>query len=145
MKSLAEQIRDRCIHFTGIQNDVCDAGVPYMDVRTDGKGIPCLRGNGISGKRPDGACLSCSKREWPTEEAIAEQVAARDMAMERTLLAMRAIRQDCTNHGYGKGSGGRGQLSCPACDGGTLHYSVSGYNGHIHAQCTTEGCVRFMQ
>ncbi len=30
-------------------------------------------------------------------------------------------------------------------EGGTLHYSVAGYNGHLWGQCTTVGCARWME
>lgn len=36
---------------------------------------------------------------------------------------------------------GMGKMACPVCKTGTLHYDRSGYNGHVSAQCTTEGCV----
>jgi hypothetical protein len=38
----------------------------------------------------------------------------------------------------------RGQIPCPTC-GMRLAFFVSGYNGHIHAACETQGCVSFME
>jgi len=39
-----------------------------------------------------------------------------------------------------------GAIDCPVCGGeGTLAFSRSGYNGHIHASCKTDGCVRWME
>jgi len=36
--------------------------------------------------------------------------------------------------------------NCPICkNDGTLHFKRSGYNGHIHAMCATDGCVRWME
>lgn len=40
---------------------------------------------------------------------------------------------------------GAGEMACPVCAAGFLRYSRSGYNGHIHAGCTTTGCVRWME
>jgi len=34
-----------------------------------------------------------------------------------------------------------GIADCPICESGELKYMISSYNGHIHAGCTTEGCV----
>jgi hypothetical protein len=35
-------------------------------------------------------------------------------------------------------------LPCPICEAGTLEYSYCGsYNRHIHAGCSTPGCVRW--
>lgn len=40
---------------------------------------------------------------------------------------------------------GSGEMACPVCKTGRLRYSRSGYNGHVHASCSTEGCVRWME
>lgn len=49
---------------------------------------------------------------------------------------------------YKKGTseGVVGKIDCPKCkvkDG--LHFSRSGYNGHIHAKCKTEDCLAWME
>jgi len=39
-----------------------------------------------------------------------------------------------------------GAMDCPVCSSeGSLRFSRSGYNGHIHAWCTTEWCVSWME
>ena len=39
-----------------------------------------------------------------------------------------------------------GLIKCPACDNDdALSYSRSSYNGHIHACCKTDGCVKWME
>jgi len=40
---------------------------------------------------------------------------------------------------------GAGVMPCPVCKTGTLRYSRSSYNGHVHAACTNESCVRWME
>lgn len=40
---------------------------------------------------------------------------------------------------------GSGSINCPVCNEGKLHYSRAGYNGHVHAQCSTNGCVAWME
>jgi hypothetical protein len=40
---------------------------------------------------------------------------------------------------------GSGQMSCPVCNTGTLRYSRDLSNGHVHARCSTEGCVAWME
>lgn len=49
-----------------------------------------------------------------------------------------------------KGGGARpdesGRVDCPVCGKpATLGFRRSGYNGHIHARCTTEGCMSWME
>lgn len=36
-------------------------------------------------------------------------------------------------------------MPCPVCETGTLEYSISSHNGHIHGRCTTDGCARWME
>jgi len=40
---------------------------------------------------------------------------------------------------------GSGNMKCPVCETGNLRYSRAAYNGHIHATCSTEGCVSWME
>ena len=40
---------------------------------------------------------------------------------------------------------GAGNIDCPVCKQGVLQYSRSGYNGHVHGICTTDGCVAWME
>jgi len=35
-------------------------------------------------------------------------------------------------------------LDCPAC-GGELKFGYSGYNGHFHVHCATDGCASWME
>lgn len=36
-----------------------------------------------------------------------------------------------------------GDMPCPFCTG-TLRFGISSYNNHMHARCTSDGCVAFM-
>ena len=67
-----------CIHFTGIQNEKCAAGVEYKSVRdSSGPGMarwPCLTLN----CKP--AITECARREFPTPEQIEQ--------WEREILAV---------------------------------------------------------
>lgn len=63
----------KCVHFTGIQNDRCDAGVRYIDVRDASQPgpyrWPCMTINGRA------ATTECVNRCFPTrEEAHARAV-----------------------------------------------------------------------
>lgn len=40
---------------------------------------------------------------------------------------------------------GAGEMDCPICKTGKLRYSRSSYNGHVHAACSSDGCVRWME
>lgn len=67
-------------------------------------------------------------------------------ALERTLKARSAIVEKIGPHEKKKGVGTVGNIDCPICSAkDSLSYSRSGYNGHIHAKCSTDGCVRWME
>jgi hypothetical protein len=124
---------NRCAFFTGVQHDICDAGVRYDDVRREGRKIPCLAWDDPGG-------TVCEKRRWPTREEAEAEVAAANASFERVNTCLKSIRSK-----HGKARGLRDSMPCPIGCGGTLHYSIAGYNGHVHGQCSTEGCVSWMQ
>jgi hypothetical protein len=121
----------RCKHFTGIMDDVCEAGVRYDDVRetsTRPYRLPCLD--------PE---LPCGARALPTRSEAEADRAETDASFERIRKALAAIREAA---GGRRGVGGT--IACPNC-GGRLGYSIAGSNGHVHARCETPRCVSFMQ
>ncbi|WP_345822901.1 hypothetical protein ABC766_32215 (plasmid) [Methylobacterium fujisawaense] len=40
--------------------------------------------------------------------------------------------------------GDSGTIECPTCKG-RLSWRRDNHNGHLHGQCETDGCLRFMQ
>lgn len=141
MKTLAEQISNKCRHFNGIQNDTCRAGVQYDDFknRKVSQGLPCFRDEKL------GQCEGvCSKREWYTEEEVAAQVKAHEEHIKVMFVVIPALKEDAKKKGFKKGNGGASSIECPNCRG-TVSYRVSGYNGHMHASCSTDSCVHFME
>lgn len=67
----------RCVHFNGIQNDRCKAGVLYDDVNKDGKAIPCIPLDAPQG--------SCKKFQYFTEEEARAKVQRQDESLDRTI------------------------------------------------------------
>jgi ribosomal protein S27E len=133
-----ERYMCRCIHFNGISNETCKAGVNYDGLRgTQVGALPCWSDT----ETP----LVCDKRLLPTREqaeAHENEVAERQAA---TMKALRATHDDAKAKGLEKGNGGRSSVKCPTCGNGEIHYSVASYNGHIHASCSTQGCVSWME
>ena len=85
------------------------------------------------------AALVCPGRRFPTAEEV--QAEKRDVAQRllRTIRAREAI-EAATGGEYGV----RGTIPCPNCPG-RLRYGVSRSNGHVHAVCSTAGCVGFIE
>lgn len=59
--------------------------------------------------------------------------------------AINEAYKEIRNRGFKKGHGGSGTMPCPHCKTGTLHFRVASINGHVHGQCETEGCLRWME
>lgn len=139
MKSLAEQIGCKCVHFNGMMNKTCDAGVVYATVKNEAvkgfAGHPCFR---------EGEAVPCEKRHYPTPEEIAASVAESEASSKRLMLGLRAASESAKAKGFKKGNGGAGKVECPVCKTGEIHYTVAGCNGHLWGRCSTEGCVSWM-
>lgn len=123
-----------CIHYAGIvgeggrRNVTCKADVEYDSVR--GRAKPYKW-----------ACteptLQCSKREYPT----AEQVRAAEEKSERVWQDIRTARAAIVARLSGEP--GQCDVECPAC-GASLAGALHG-NGHVHAACSTDGCLMWME
>lgn len=120
-----------CRHFTGIQNKACRAGVEYANVRDSlrafgGGRFPCFGPS--SGRCPKFSATTKAEAEQLEREA--------DESINKMLRARKAIVASKQK---------RGPIDCPVCHGpGALCFAVHS-NGHIHAICATEGCVKWME
>lgn len=133
--------RQWCKHYRGMhEKDTCEAGVSFRD----------LPGHGVKGFFDSCPCFGpssgCDKAEYPTVEEMAADDERCRIRIEQVGKARAAI----VNHLGGqwkKGTpGASGEIDCPACGGSkSLRFSRAGYNGHIHATCVTDGCVRWME
>lgn len=134
MRTLKEQIESRCVHFTGVQNDTCKAGIKYAQFRPMKQGLPCI-------KFRDESPPLCDRRESPTPEAVQKEIndwEALDKRFQTTLPIIERLKRE---H---KGQSWRGVEPCPIC-GKNLHLSIAGYNGHVHGRCETDGCLNWME
>lgn len=130
-----------CAHFSGVQHDTCRAGVPYSLVREPKTETTPFR---FACFQDEANGLLCDAAHFPTREEAEAEKLADDAAYARHAQAHRAAHDDAKAKGFKKGHGGQSSLTCPLCSG-VLHYSVAGYNGHMHASCETKGCVSWME
>jgi hypothetical protein len=139
--TVAERHALKCVSWAGLlapgMKDVthCHAGVEYESVSTAHpftiKTLPCFT---------DQAAIPCEKRHFPTlEECEAREREVKE-SFQRIVKARAAIVADT-----GGKRGVAGSIGCPVCLDGLLRYSVAGVNGHIHARCSTESCVSWME
>ena len=133
---------DKCIHYTGTVNETCAAGVKYddvIDMTTTPRSLPCI-------DRYNPGKVTCDKRQIPTAEEVAADEADMRLRMEGVNKARAAIVAHLGGP-WKKGMGGSsGSIDCPVCvQPNALRFSRAGYNGHIHASCTTKDCVSWME
>lgn len=130
-----------CKHYRAMsEHKTCKIGIEYDSF----KGLtfdqtPCFERDGVA---PPG----CGFAEFPTpeeREATAKEIAEQIAKVGKARIAIVAHLGGPWKRGTPAASG---CIDCPACEGEkTLRFSRSGYNGHIHAACTTEGCVSWME
>lgn len=131
-----------CKHYNGTaRNEACEAGVKYADVTdttTRPYSLPCI---GESNK----AGVTCAKCEFPTAEEVEADERERKERAERRMTIRQAIVAHLGGPWKRGTPGSSGSIPCPACKTGTVRFSRAGYNGHIHARCSTEGCASWME
>lgn len=143
-KVIAMSKADWCKHYNGTVNDQCRAGVTYTTVEL-GRGtkqfsLPCFRD-----ENPLGAV--CEKCEFRTAEEEAARKAEQAKRFDNIVKARTAIVESLGGP-WKKGMPGlNGRIPCPCCGqpGAMLSFSRAGYNGHIHARCSTDDCVSWME
>jgi hypothetical protein len=152
-------MRGKCIHYRGSLDGIrCAAGVDYEKVFGPREGIaaraPCIQ-EYKTHERVDGKYvpvwkpwarngfteMPCDKREMPTPEQIAEHDAKIARSMDRMRVVMTAI----SGWRKKKPRGKTAVIDCPTKCGGKLHLSQAASNGHVWGQCTTAGCVSWME
>lgn len=130
MLSLEEQISRKCIHFNGVMEKVCKAGVNYKDVRetppTGPYKFPCLKQGG-----------ECKHAQFTTDEEVKDKVAAIESGGVKAMIAIASIKTHVKETNQQTG-----QIPCQC--GGNLHYTVAQINGHVWAKC--DSCsISFME
>jgi len=86
------------------------------------------------------------ERDRTMEKIEPDQLMPKDLARmaNTTVGRMMTARAVIVAHTEGKRGVG-GVIECPVCKTGKLRFSVARCNGHVHAACTTDKCVRWME
>lgn len=107
-----------------------DRGTPY----TSGHSYPCF-----TDSDPHAAC-SCEKREFRTQKENDERYAEMMTHLNGVMEVRVAILADAKERQIDSG-----EVFCPVCATGKVRYSIAESNGHVHARCSTDGCVGWME
>lgn len=142
---------DKCRHYNGTANDTCRAGMNYADVQlghgTPQYSLPCYAaGDNGRGRNWNTLGATCAQCSFPTAEELAVEEAEMKASMERLGKARAAIVAHLGGPWKRGVAGASGRIDCPACgQPKALAFSRSGYNGHIHASCSTADCCSWME
>lgn len=133
--------RNECRHFNGIfplkKDRTCEAGVKYLKINPNPlkpnwlAKLPCLLNN----ESP----LPCKKLEPFTEEELRKESLDWNTLFEATTTVVGQIKRKHLGE-----RDVRGTVQCPLCKE-PLHYHIERSRGHIHAKCSTKGCLMFME
>lgn len=127
-----------CRHRCSMMEKCCKAGVNFEQLGMGklglGRSMPCYY---VAGTIP----IHCDKYERRTFEEVQAEDAEMDARIAEFLLAGPLIRRIKEEQ---KGKSWAGVEECPVCKG-KLHLSHAAYNGHVHGQCETEGCLSWME
>jgi hypothetical protein len=126
MKSLKEQIADKCKNFTGMMSKTCKCGIAYEDVAVkDARPIqiPCFKNSAMSGG-------VCDKAEFRTAEEVEIEVKKIEKGGSKTILALMAVKKHVSETRELSGT-----IKCTACSG-ELNYSCALFNGHTRGKCS---------
>lgn len=157
-KPLSEQIAGWCKHYRPpVHSDTCEAGVSYeavADVEARGRfgylrRLPCLASNHQAAAGRGETLCACPHMVFPTEEEAAAEATETRALVDRMVRQVSKVRpsimRDVKSRGLLKQTT-KGEIPCPICDGGTVHYTYAGsVNGHVWARCTTEDCVNWTE
>lgn len=99
MRTLREQIADRCRHFNGIQNDCCKAGVRYRSVEVpDARPIrlPCFKADAFRRVgEPEIPLPDCAARSFLTADEVEAEAAEHEASirafLEKTAAGICAV------------------------------------------------------
>ena len=83
---------------------------------------------------------SCEKREFRTQKENDARYAETMARMNKIMEVRVSILADAKDRGVASG-----MICCPVCVTGKVRYSIAGSNGHVHAKCSTDGCVGWME
>lgn len=126
-ESLLVRRLKKCIHFNGVQNRACKAGVRYASF--DG-GVPCYSGE---------AMAVCERACLPSREDVDAGLRETGEHIARMTKVMAAIMASRDAQPSTEGS-----IPCPCCSG-TVRYSRARSNGHWAVRCSTQDCCHFIQ
>ena len=78
-------------------------------------------------------------------KAILEDLSRRHREGDKTVKMNGSSQSEYDDDGPRNYISGAGEIDCPVCKEAKLRYSRASYNGHVHAACMSDKCVRWME
>lgn len=115
---------------------VCKAGINAKSQFGSAR-RPCLDGNKKTTEEQLSVCPKWLQRTREMGEKRADDI-------EKSINQMTLVMPIVSNWKAQDPIGKQEIIECPVC-AGQLHLVQSSYNGHVHGNCETEDCVRWME
>lgn len=123
MKTLQEQIANKCKHFNGVMSKTCRCGIAYEEVSDPIARpikLPCFKDSGMT---------NCEKAEFRTLLEVEDEVKEIEGRGNKAILAIVAVKKHIAETKKLSGT-----IICPSCKG-ELRYSSALSNGHTRGGC----------
>lgn len=129
--------RGTCKHFTSTNDPTCRAGVSYSTVKLPCGALSCfVSDSSLCGSQAELKADEISAFDRESDEFMSRAI-ERMNKLEPLFARVKLKYRGRDMHGH---------ATCPICGvKSALTISHSARKGHIHAFCTTEGCVRLME
>jgi hypothetical protein len=131
-----------CIHFNGILNDTCKAGVNYSDIAGDEAGralrLPCCRP--FPG-REDVVKVTCAKQRPQTEEEFRAQQAETDERVALMIVGHAQVLEFEEANG-GPLVGQHRKMDCPQCKVADA-LDIFRIPTRMYVYCATPKCIGY--
>lgn len=153
----------QCIHFTGLMDERCSAGICYEDAFGKEAGIahrlPCIQFMEVPKSRRSNRVrpgeetvrhevprygqqmVPCELFQAPTDEQVKQYREESERSLRDTMLALQVASRWAETP---KPKRDRHEVvECPSCKG-KLHLMQSALNGHVHGRCETPNCLHWL-
>ncbi len=146
----------QCMHFNGMQHELCKRGVRYDRFKPGKPCIQLLHKSARGGTYLRAGEVPAETKPFPGAQAkeccpfyaelsakeVQDERAASDAHLEKTIAAIKVAGAWRVRPKPAQDRSGT--VECPVCKG-KLHLSQSAYNGHVHGKCETADCVAWME
>lgn len=130
--SIKEQRAGRCVHFNGLMNAACKAGVLYHETFTEPKEQPLMYRLPCNKHMAMHATMPCLHQKFPTPEEVEAEEKIQLEFTAKTLTVYATVKDYIEKNPTVQS----GKIKCPHGDH-DMAFAVAKTNGHVWFRCVT--------